>query len=186
MPPRTRPRRRAPLALLLLAGTLACASSSGKLPNDRVQYTGFDARSGRFTVGAGGTDARPSDPLLVDVRRAWSLLPEAYVSLGLTPTVRDEASMIVGVQNLRVNRAVAGERMSRLVDCGVDAVGHNADYYEVYLTVLSGVRAVDSVTSTVTTRVVASAVPGGAATSIRCGSTGRLEELIATAMRLKR
>jgi hypothetical protein len=64
--------------------------------------------------------------------------------------------------------------------------GPNADYYEVHLTVLSGVRAADSTASTISTRVSAWAVPNGLTSSVRCASTGRLEERIAVAMRLRR
>jgi hypothetical protein len=171
------------LTALILVGA-GCASSTAK-PDPGVGYTGFDARSGRFTVGAGGAGERPADQLLIDADKAFSLLPKAYESLGLTPTVNDPKARIVGVQNLVIHKPIGGERLSRLLDCGVDVTGPNADYYEVHLTVLSGVQASEG-GSTLVTRVAAWAAPNGLSSSVRCASTGRLEEKVATAMGIPR
>lgn len=174
------------LAAILIAPTACASSSPSNLPPSEVVYTGFDSRSGRFGVGTGAGSDRPADLLLMDVKSAWAALPQAYASLGLTPTVVDTASRILGVQGLVIHKPLAGERLSRLLDCGVDVTGPNADYYEVRLTVMSGVRAAEDGSSTVTTRVSAYAQANGQSSNVRCGSTGRLEERIAAAMNLKR
>jgi hypothetical protein len=180
------PALRSATLLAALATALACASSSPGKPDPGIQYTGFDARSGRFTVGAGGGGERPTDVLLVNEDRAWELLSKAYESLGLTPTYSDPTKKVIGVQNLVTHKPVGGERLSRLLDCGVDVTGPNADYYEVHLTVMSGVQATDSGGSKVTTRVAAWAAPNGLSSSVRCASTGRIEERIAIAMGIAR
>jgi hypothetical protein len=184
MPSRVLRLRPADLVAALLLVAAGCASSSAK-PDPSIGYTGFDARSGRFTVGAGGAGERPADQLLIDAEKAFALLPKAYESLGLTPTVNDPAAKMVGVQNLVIHKPIGGERLSRLLDCGVDVTGPNADYYEVHLTVLSGVQASEG-GSTLVTRVAAWAAPNGLSSSVRCGSTGRLEEKVATAMGILR
>lgn len=173
-------------AVLLLGATACASTSSGNLPPSDVQYTGFDARSGRFGVGTGADSDRPADQLLMDVRTAWAALPRAYASIGLTPTVVDTAQLVLGVQGLVIHKPLGGERLSRLLDCGIDVTGPNADYYEVRLTVMSGVRPAGDGSSTLTTRVSAYAQANGQSSNVRCGSTGRLEERIAAAMSLKR
>ena len=178
--------RRSTLAAFLLAAT-ACASSSGSnLPPSDVQYTGLDARSGRFGVSTIGGSDRPADAVLMDVKSAWAALPRAYAAVGLTPTVLDTAQMVLGVQGLVIHKPLGGERLSRLLDCGIDVTGPNADYYEVRLTVMSGVRAADDGSSALTTRVTAYAQANGQSSNVRCGSTGRLEEKIAAAINTKR
>lgn len=172
------------VAALVLVAT-ACASSQ-QTPDPMIQYTGFDAKSGRFTVGAGGAGVRPADPLLMDVDRAWALLPKAYESLGLPLTLSDPAAKVLGMQNVVIHKPIGGERLSRLLDCGVDVNGPNADYYEVHLTVVSGLEKTDSAGSLLRTRVAAWAAPTGLSSSVRCASTGRLEERIATAMGIPR
>lgn len=179
-------RTAASLLGAILCATTACGSTqASKLPAEGIEYTGFDSRSGRFSVGAGERDGRPGDPLLMDVKKAWATLPQAYASVGLTPNVVDPAAMIVGVQGLVVHKPIGGERLSRLLDCGVDVTGPNADYYEIHLTVMTGVRAADDGTSTVSTRIAAWAAANGQSSNVRCGSTGRLEEKIAQAMGLE-
>lgn len=164
------------LGAALLAG---CASAPTNVPSTDPQYSGYDARSGRWTRSVSPASGRPSDSLLAAPDKVWAALPAVYESLGMKPTSRDDQTMVTGVQNLVVRRRLGGEALSRALDCGLDVLGANADNFEVHLTVMSLVRPTSPSGSALDTRVSAWAAPNGLSTTVQCGSTGRLEDRIA-------
>jgi hypothetical protein len=171
---------RSPLLAAALAAALAgCASSPTNLPSTDPQYSAVDARTGRFIRSASPTSGRPADQVPAAPGKVWGVLPGVYESLGIKPTRHDDESMVIGVQNVIVRRRLGGEALSRALECGLDVLGPNADYYEVHLTVMSMVRPASPSGSALDTRVSAWAAPNGVSTTVQCGSTGRLEGRIA-------
>jgi hypothetical protein len=116
-----------------------------------------------------------------------TLLPGVYGDLELPMLTVDQQNGTVGAVSARVFRSLGKVPLSRVVDCGIGAVGRpNADVHNVQLTVLTRVAAVDSSRSAVTTQVrgVSRAVStqGG---DIPCSSTGWAERQIEKTLKLR-
>lgn len=110
----------------------------------------------------------------------WAALQAAYSNLGLPLTARDGAVFAIASQNAQFSGTFGNEPMSRIVDCGIAAVGsQRANDYRVWLTVASQLQPSGTGT-TLRTSVVAKAQDQSSSTApIQCGSTGALEAKIA-------
>lgn len=119
--------------------------------------------------------------------RVFGALPEVYEELGLSINMALSDARTVGVRDGRAPRRLAREPLSRYLECGVDATGAaHADTYAVTLTALSRVTVAGDSASVVVTQVLASARPmSTSGNALRCASTGRLEDHIGKAVKLR-
>lgn len=118
------------------------------------------------------------DTVDVPAERLWREVPAVYDALGIGITAVNTEARILGGENVRVRGDVGGTRVSRLLRCGVRVTGQIADEYDVYLTSLTQVEALER-RSVVSTHVRAHALPGGyTSNAVRCASRGELERRI--------
>lgn len=109
--------------------------------------------------------------------RAFAALAAVYAELRLTPELRDSATLQVGNPSFYRRETLAGRQMSTYLSCGEGMTGPYADYYRIYMTLLSTVTPLGSDSATLRTVFLASAmnVTEGARQPMPCESTGRLE-----------
>jgi hypothetical protein len=169
------------LSFLLLAVLAVAPSASAQAPG--VVTALFDPVSGRFSSSLGDEPGRAPDTLTASAERVWSVLPSVYTELGVGLTVVDSAMRYLGAIRATTRRPVAGLRLARILECGTGNLGPNAERYTVQLTLVTGVRPIDSTHSTVVTRVVGNAAPNGLNSSVKCGSNGALEEKLLSVLR---
>jgi hypothetical protein len=143
----------------------------------------IDAKSGRFASIVAGEPARAPDTVAVSDARAFAALPAVFEALPVPLSVVDSSSKVMGALRVLVRRPIGGQRLSLLLECGTGNYGPNAERYTVQLTLLAFVRPVDATHSEVQTRVEGTASPNGLSTTVRCSSTGRLEERFAELLR---
>lgn len=118
--------------------------------------------------------------LLVGVDKAWSAYPTVFGELGIEPGLVDPTQHVFGNSGLKMRGTLGRQRLSRYLDCGSTAGMSNADTYDVVLRVISQVFPADAGLASVRTQVEATAHAGSVAgASVRCASTGALEERIA-------
>lgn len=159
----------AALAALLTWPARAPAQS----PNPTVVLPGFRGVVRMDTVGT---------PELVRAAPAavFAALQLAFDSIGVDPAVHDPMQGLVGNLGLKVTRRLAGQPMSRWVDCGTSHTGPTANAYRVHLAILASVTAGPDGNSRVRVAVAAGAqaFSGPLGDPIACESTGALEQRI--------
>src|SRR3954468_6756644 len=130
-------RQLMPLALgaALLASALPAAAQGA------ARAGPFDPQSGRFASAIPSEPPRAPDTVSASPAKVWVAINQAYVELGIPVTVVDTETKVVGALRATQRRLVAGERLSRILECGSGAYGPNADRYTVQLTSLSSVSA---------------------------------------------
>ncbi|HEX8675272.1 MAG TPA: hypothetical protein VF710_25480 [Longimicrobium sp.] len=175
--------KRAVLAAFFLLG--ACATSSSSVVTAGTPSTlRIDSQGGTKEVRVGmAAPVALADNLLVSPEVAWARLPQAFAAVGLEGAVPLDAERTLVLGPKRVSRRLAGERMSRLLNCGEGLAAPNADTHSVMLTISTQVVPAGTA-SRLETRVQATATPqvsGGA--TVACSSTGVLENRIAAEMR---
>ena len=110
---------------------------------------------------------------------SWAFLPLVFDDLEVPVTMVNGEAKLLGAVETRVRSRLGQHRLSRLLRCGSRPTGPVADQYEVYLTAVTQIEALDDGRSLVVTHVAAKALPGGySGNAIRCATTGRLERAI--------
>lgn len=118
------------------------------------------------------------DTVALAAEEAWAHLPAVFDALEIPITEVNADARLLGGTNVRVRGRIAGERLSRVFNCGAGNTGRVADQAYVYFTALTQVEPLDG-RSVVTTHVRAHALPGGyTSNAIRCSSRGELEKRI--------
>jgi hypothetical protein len=179
MPPRRAVLR--PLALLLVT---ACASGRSAAPTG-----GESQNTVRVVNGAGAGSATLTttssyqalvDALPASADRVWALMPAVYQELGIDFTTVDQATRVIGNDELKLRQRIGREPLSRFVSCGSENGRENADSYEVTMRVRTQVVPADSASSRVVTAVSATARSRlFSSGDVACSSTQRLESRIA-------
>lgn len=168
--------------ICLLPLTASCASSPNEdtAREDLIMVGSEDGRTITLpvrteTVAQRTTIDAPRDDI-------WALLPAVYEEVGLPAPAADRSTWTVAVQNHSIMRRVGSERMSRLIDCGRNMDGDNADTHRIRLSVRTWLEPGTNGTG-VNSRVEATAQSvEGRAGSMTCTSRGELELLIANAL----
>ena len=113
--------------------------------------------------------------------RVWEMLPAVYQGLGITVGTTIPDAKTIGNLRLELNRTLGGQPLSTYVNCGEGATGTPlADSYRVTLSVLTTLTPGQNGGTRVETRVAASAANRAVSgATVNCGTTGRLEGLIA-------
>lgn len=167
------------LTMVVLMG---CASGSASLPSATTRSrTTIETTTGKYTVEQVTTPDVMKQALPASLDAVWAALPAAYGDLHIPIDGIDPSSHMIGSGNITAQGSFAGTHLSRLLDCGVGAVGtQNADRFEVHLNVRTQLTANASGGTLVQTLIEATARDAGTSTSaVRCSTTGTLERRIA-------
>jgi len=143
----------------------------------------FDARAGKFGSVIISEAARTPDTIAVPREKVWAALIQVYAELGISLTVADTESHVIGALRVAQRKPIGGQQLSRLLECGVSSYGPNADRYAVQLTALSAVQSVGEGLTTIDTRVGGSASPNGINSTVSCASSGVLEAKVTAMVR---
>lgn len=179
------PRPALVVAALLLAACTAARPDPGfsTQPSTAIVLS----NQGTLAVQSVGSSIASANSLALPIDSAWGRLPAAFDSLGIPVTTVRTADRILGNEALRVRRRLAGAPLSTYLNCGSKVGMPNADSYDVHLSILTQLRPDElsgGTATSVATLVEATArEAGGSAASVRCGSTGRLEERLFRALR---
>ncbi len=171
-------------ALSIMAVTAACASTPSSDTPSVTEGT-MSAPTTRIVGNGGSIEIRTSTDVGKNVvivpgtpSEVWSLLVMAFDSVGIPVTISNPPKGLLGNDGFRIRRKLKDVPLTRYLDCGNTQGGPSAETYEIFLAVKTQLLPVDEGVSA-TTLVDASgrpiAISGG---SVRCGSTGKLEERI--------
>ena len=170
-----------------LIGSVAlsgCASSntapgSGSTETARVVGSGGEGTvhaisTGSAPIAGASTISAPADKL-------WKALPAVYDSLGIARSVFDPSSRLIGNRWLQIRRQLGNVRLSKYIDCGSPQVRPSADFYDVNLSVVTQLQAIDPGNTRVVTTVDAMGRPVSfSGEYIRCATTGEIESRISS------
>src|SRR5438874_2453356 len=162
-----------PSALLIPIVVAACASGTGQpvATTSAGSVLGTDIRTRKVE----GQDVSTIDAAINPV---WIAVAAAYDSIGIPITVIDTKGHTFGNQGFRVRGRLGKVPLSRYIVCGGSGTGFgaNADSYEVYLAVISRLRATDTThTELVTTVDAAARLASLSQPYTKCGSKGEIE-----------
>lgn len=111
---------------------------------------------------------------------AFSALESAYTELQIPLTRRDDATMTIGNDGLKMRRQLGRIQLRRAFDCGGTAGMPNSETYNITASIISSITRESEGSVIVTTVVEASAEnPNYPGSGVRCSSTGTLEDAIA-------
>jgi len=129
-------------------------------------------------------DAARTTAVDASAAKVWDAVKLAYADLKLPVSTLVDAERRIGFNGQRFRGKLAGERLGKLMECGQAQDGRDAaDSYEVILDVETLVAPAGGGT-TLLTAVAGTAKPVfTSGDPVRCVSTGRLEERIASAVR---
>ena len=169
------------MILLGLAASAACASSGSSpgsgiaTPSERIVATDHDVVI-RTSVPPNARVTIPVHP-----GRALEALKVVYDQLGVPPSIYEPVTGRVGNTNFWKSRKLGDTALSSYLNCGDSLAGTIADIYRIYISLISEVRPDGKGGSQVETAFTASArnMEGTSGDRIPCGTTGRLEDLIA-------
>ena len=116
---------------------------------------------------------------------AWRVAKRVYEALSIPVTHENPTAHQIGNKDFWKTRSVGPLRMAEVVDCGVGATGRKADYYRIYMTLVTTIGAHAGGGTLLQTTLIAFGqdVSGGNADRIPCGSSGILESLINESIR---
>ena len=158
--------RRLPMSRLIVAAVLlsACASGSstssttGAAPGSRpATETVRLGRLGSLTMSNAPTADVSRIPHPADA--VWRIMPSVFDSLGVPVATIDPAGRVIGNPGYKTRQRLGKAPLSRYLDCGNTQIGPNADSYDVFLTVLTTVRANGAEGAALSTVVEAKARP---------------------------
>ncbi|MDQ3522790.1 MAG: hypothetical protein M3434_10705 [Gemmatimonadota bacterium] len=112
-------------------------------------------------------------------------MPAVYEALKIPVGTIDQNTRVIGNRRIESRSGrIAGERASSYLNCGNTGIGGPiADSYQVNLSVLTQIVPAAGGSTQVQTSIEASATQRGVSSApVRCASTGRLEQQIATAI----
>ena len=173
---------------------LGCASAQTQdSPEPRasggVELTRVDTPKGVFVTQLSTATSVIETPVDATIDATWDAVADVYTALGVTVGTLDTRTRIIGNPGVRMRRSLAGVKLSSYFDCGISALGkRNADSYSLSVDMLTQVLPGEKKSSTLRTRVRASAADEGSSERrVTCSSTGALEARIAdmVAERLK-
>ncbi|HEX2191102.1 MAG TPA: hypothetical protein VHG51_19495 [Longimicrobiaceae bacterium] len=169
------------IALLLLAGCSgahAVSTPPGSAPATvRTTSEGIE-------ILASGSSTASTYSIPVPPGGVWPALVRFYGDRGIPFTVFDPTSWTAGNQDLQLRRRWAGAPVSAVLDCGTVAGSSIADTYLVRMRLLSSLVPVGTGASELRVQVAGTATnPTAGNRSVRCTSTGRLEQEMLEALR---
>jgi hypothetical protein len=164
--------------MLALTALVGCASSQST-PNTEPRTV----ETVRIATSAGTRGVRTTPyqdsyvgTVAFPIASVWAALPAAYDSVGLRLTTADAGSHTMGNEGVVLRRMLGKTALSKYIDCGKTQIDHNADTYDVNLSLLTRVVAEGAGATRITTTLAAAAKPiSFSGDYVRCFSLGRLE-----------
>ncbi|MFI5229731.1 MAG: hypothetical protein ACHQWU_11725 [Gemmatimonadales bacterium] len=165
---------------ILLIALCGCAStgastSDDSTPRQATILTGGDSP----TLLADQPHATAAD-IAASPTEVWSAAEKVYAAMEIPVTVENPRAHQLGNANFYKTHQLAGESMTRFVDCGSGMDGAKAASYRIYMSLLTTIDADGKGGSTVKTTFVPMGqdLSGGSTDRIPCGTTGRFEQLV--------
>jgi hypothetical protein len=110
----------------------------------------------------------------------FQILPEVLTELGLPPSRIDTTTLVVEARSVAARRQLAGVSLGTYFDCGSASGIPNTTSYTLRISGWTQVEPSEIGTTTLRTRVEATARQEGVQQGqVLCSSTGKLEEKIA-------
>lgn len=159
------------LTLLIAAAVAGCASnpSSDPAPRESVQHLSEDSEL--FNQRSAHVDT-----IAASVLATMRAVVEAYEALEVPVTRVVDSQRRLETMNVPVNR-IAGERMSRFLDCGQGVTGQRADNHNVTIYLMTSVLTAPGGQSRVLIEFDGSARPRTTSgNDVYCSSRGTLED----------
>ena len=177
---------RVPMCAMTLV-LCACASGGGNkssndtpLLQDQTEMTRVETPSGILQIDWHRERTYDETNLLVNVDKAWAAMPTVFGELGIDPNIVDTKQHVFGNAGTTHRGKLGTQRLSRYFDCGTTAGISNADQYDILIRVITQIIPAGGGLAALRSQVEASARSGATSgSSIRCASTGALEERIA-------
>ena len=176
-------------AFTLLSVLLAaCASQRAQSPDSgttqrTVRVVGTEGTLSMATVATPNSAVAALD---APPDRVWALLPAVYQELGLDFTTLDPSRRLIGNDGLVVRRKLKDVPLTRYLNCGGGQEGPNAARYDVTMSIFTRLSPTSEGGTSVATMVGALArSPLFTNSVVNCSSTRRLEDRIATLLRVK-
>jgi hypothetical protein len=167
-----------PLVLALAGCTAAPAhlSTGGSSPST----TRISTAVGDYEIQSTRDARATSHAVAAPPEQVWTALPGVYEELGIPITSINTSAMVLGNQQLSVNRRLAGERPSKYLDCGSGAINMpNADRYHLTLSLLTQLEPAPGGGTQVRSQLQGFAKPRSVSGNpINCSTSGILEERI--------
>jgi len=156
-----------PLLLLLSAGTAAA---------QRIRTVIIEGQPARVITDTMGTpyEVPASAP------KVFAALAAVYADLKVSTAIRDSAQLQVGNPSFTRRETIGGRQLSSYLSCGEGMTGPYADYYKIYLGLVSTLTPKTPGSVTLRTVLLAGAVnvTEGKHDPQPCESSGRLEARI--------
>lgn len=175
--------------IVVLAAAAVLAGCSGNAPpttqtvrtTTSVSSTGTPTQTIDSYQDVGGTVQQ----VAAAPDRVWQVLPAVYQGLGIPVGTSVPDTRTIGNIRLDLSRTLGGRPLSTFLTCGEGVTGAPlADSYRVTMSVLTILAPAENGGTRVETRVAASAVNRAVSSaSVNCGTTGRLEAMIAERIR---
>lgn len=157
------------LILLCAASTMAAQASRARigLPGYRDIFPIEDVTV-PFELGA-------------PMAQSYAAVKSAFAELQLELGVDDSAAGLIGNKKLSARVNFLGYRLSRLLDCGMNTMGQNADTFRLSIVFLALLDRVDTTHTKLRVGFVAGGEPisGARRDAVTCGSTGVIEAKLA-------
>lgn len=115
----------------------------------------------------------------------WAKLPDAYESLGLPLSFKDDARFRLGNGLIKARRQLNGVQMRSIVDCGSDLNGEKAESYDIKLSVETSLLAVGETTEITTVVSGLGRSPSVGTSDVSCGTKGEIERRIIRYLRVQ-
>jgi hypothetical protein len=182
----------ATLVTLAAGPSAAGAQAPAPAPTHGTPRTEVGPRGAERRLMVAGTTLtlRPSADGFIDATltasaaRLYEVLPMAFGDVGLVAKEVDQRVQQAGTGPFRAQFRLGKQRLSGLVDCGIDATGlRQADSFSLTMRVTAQVVEESAERATVRTLVQTTGrAPSTSGTDIRCQTTGRLEERLVEAI----
>jgi hypothetical protein len=115
----------------------------------------------------------------------WAKLPDAYESLGVPLSFKDDAQFRLGNGLIKARRQLNGVQMRSIVDCGSDLIGEKAESYDIKLSVETSLEAVGQTTELTTVVSGLGRSPSVGTSDVSCGTKGEIERRIIRYLRVQ-
>ena len=173
-----------PFVFLMLAGATiaaACATkpSADPVATPRTSTQRIEADGRNILLTTSGDAYISSMKLPNSPTRVFQVLPLVLTELGLPPTRIDTSGLIIESKSVAARRQLAGVSLGTYFDCGSATGIPNTTSYTLRISGWVQVEPNEIGTTTLRTRVEASARQEGVQQgSVLCSSKGKLEEKI--------
>jgi hypothetical protein len=153
-------RRIALLGAAALFGCASCTGASRTAPGSaNAGVTRISGNEGMQSISTGSVPIAGTSVLAAPANKVWTELPGVYGSLSIPLSTVEPSNRLLGNRGLKLRRELGGVKLSRYIDCGEAQGWPSADSYDVNLSVITQLQAIDSANTRVITTVDAVARP---------------------------